>query len=119
MTHLCKKFEIRMKRGSYPISIITGFMIGLFIFSGCTKDNNEDRITWQPKKGVRNAIVVRSYHVTVSTSTGYIMAGRSLREVENRVSVIGRYAMLAWMGLVAFSFLTTIAAAYIEKKKTA
>ena len=39
---------------------------------------HEDRLTWQPQPGVRLASVV------VATPQGYVLAGRSLREVERR-----------------------------------
>jgi hypothetical protein len=41
----------------------------------------EDRITWQPEEGVRIAAVIIRYQ---GASPGFILAGRSLREVEVR-----------------------------------
>ncbi len=46
-----------------------------------TKAFGEDRLTWQPEPGVRSAIVVVR---TNGTHPGFVMAGRSLREVEVR-----------------------------------
>ncbi|MFI5265306.1 MAG: hypothetical protein ACHQT7_01015 [Candidatus Levyibacteriota bacterium] len=40
--------------------------------------NGEDRFTWQPQTGVRNAVVVTKY------KNGYVLVGRSLKEVEKR-----------------------------------
>ncbi len=42
----------------------------------------EDRITWQPEPGVRSAVVIVHYG---GAHPGFVLAGRSLREVEQRV----------------------------------
>jgi hypothetical protein len=42
-----------------------------------TRQNGEDRVTLQPEGGVRIAAVVVRY------DNGFVLAGRSLREVEN------------------------------------
>jgi hypothetical protein len=42
------------------------------------KTGNQNRVTWEPSKGIRSAIVVVKY------SGGYVVAGRSMREVEIR-----------------------------------
>jgi hypothetical protein len=51
---------------------------GVFDF---TKANGEDRITWQPKNGVRMAMVILYSNIG---PVGFIAAGRSLQEVETR-----------------------------------
>src|SRR5512138_1801262 len=43
-----------------------------------SKDGGENRVTWQPQPGVRIASIV------VPDKVGYVVAGRSLREVEKR-----------------------------------
>jgi hypothetical protein len=48
---------------------------GVFDF---VNKNGEDRITWQPKEGLRYAAVIVPYN------KGYVLAARSLREVEVR-----------------------------------
>lgn len=47
-----------------------------------TATHKEDRITWQPRKDVRFAIVVRAF--SGKESNGYLLVGRSLREIELR-----------------------------------
>jgi len=45
------------------------------------RQNGEERVTWQPEPGVRIAsVVVRA----TGTRAGFVLAGRSLREVEKR-----------------------------------
>jgi hypothetical protein len=55
------------------------------------KNNNESRFTWEPKKGVRNAVVMIKY------KDGYILAGRSLREIEKREKIVLLYSLAAWV----------------------
>jgi hypothetical protein len=42
------------------------------------KQNGEDRVSWQPAASVRVAAVIVSY------KDGYVLAGRNMREVEQR-----------------------------------
>lgn len=51
---------------------------GVFDF---TRQNGQDGITWQPQPDVRSAIVVVHYN---GLQSGFVLAGRSLREVEIR-----------------------------------
>jgi hypothetical protein len=69
---------------------------------GYVKENGEDRITWQPEAGVRVAAVVVLY---TGEESGYVMAGRSLREVEKRVDQLGMIAVVAWLAILIASFL--------------
>ena len=58
------------------------------------RQHGEDRITWQPQPGVRMAIVV----VNSNTSgSGFVMAGRSLREVEKRVDQLSIETGILWI----------------------
>ncbi len=59
-----------------------------------TKKHMQDRITWQPRKGVRSAIVVQYYE---GTTSGFVMIGRSLREVEERIERLTKMVGLAWL----------------------
>lgn len=46
------------------------------------RDGGEDRFTWQPEPRNRNAVVVTRY--SAGAQSGFVLAGRSLREVEKR-----------------------------------
>ena len=50
------------------------------IFERMNKQN-EVRVTWQPKRGIRQAIVVTKF---TGVQNGFIVVGRSLKEVEVR-----------------------------------
>lgn len=54
------------------------------------RTHGQTRVTWQPKNGVRSAIVVTKY------SDGFAMSGRSLREVEKRENQILILVVLGW-----------------------
>ncbi len=71
------------------------------------RSHGEDRFTWQPEKGVRDAVVVTKY------SGGFVLAGRSLREVEKRESALLAEVFVGWLISVA----VVASCAYFTKKK--
>ena len=68
------------------------------------RQNGEDRITWQPQSGVRSAIVVTQF--TGSTS-GFVVAGRSLREVEKREDGLLQILEAGWVVMMLATFVAT------------
>lgn len=64
------------------------------------RQHGQDRVTWQPEPGVRVASVVVAYG---GTSSGFVMAGRSLREVEKRIDQVGQIAGAAWLATLVAS----------------
>ena len=56
-----------------------------------TRKLGENRVTWQPREGVRIAAVIVSYR------DGYVLAGRNMREVEAREAQTSAYAGLTWL----------------------
>jgi hypothetical protein len=65
------------------------------------RQHGEERVTWQPQRGVRIASVVRHLHTSAG---GFVLAGRNLREVEAReeqTSTMARFLWLAMLGIVA------------------
>ena len=70
------------------------------------KTSGEKRFTWQPRRDVRSAVVIMKYS---GKNSGFILAGKSLREVEKRVDRLGMIVVLAWAGsLFASLFLVWI-----------
>jgi hypothetical protein len=61
----------------------------------------QDRVTWQPEAGVRSAVVVQPWR------DGFVVAGRSLRLIEEREQQVLLIAGLAW----AVTLCATAAAA--------
>ena len=55
------------------------------------KQGGENRVTWQPQPGARIASVAVPY------KQGYVVAGRSLREVEKRIAQTETIAAVVWI----------------------
>jgi hypothetical protein len=78
--------------------------------------NGEDRLTWQPEPGVRSAAVVDSF-TTPSSTAGFVLAGRSLREIEIRENNIFHLAEFAWIAGLIVMFLIIWVTMWIYKKQ--
>lgn len=68
------------------------------------RQNGEDRITWQPQPGVRSAIVVTQFK---GGNSGFVVAGRSLREVEIREDDALHITLLGMVGMLLVTFVVT------------
>jgi hypothetical protein len=77
------------------------------------RQNSQNRVTWQPEAGVRMATVVVSY------KSGFVMAGRSLTEVEKRESQVESLSGLAMLGIWAATFIFIIPGELLERQKSA
>lgn len=73
---------------------------------------NEDRVTWQPSAGVRQALVI--VHYDSPNGIGFVVAGRNMREVENREGVLVELMALGWAATIIATFLAQIFAAYAQ-----
>ena len=69
------------------------------------KQNGENRITWQPQSGVRSAIVVTQFKGSIS---GFVLVGRSLREVEFLEDHILQLLIFGGIGMLFTTFLATV-----------
>jgi hypothetical protein len=65
----------------------------------------QDRITWQPEAGVRSAVVVQAWR------DGYVVAGRSLRLVEERVDRLSLLTGVAWLLTLGATAVAALGAA--------
>jgi hypothetical protein len=70
-----------------------------------TKSLGETRFTWQPRAGVRSAVVVTYYK---GPTNGYVLVGRSMREIEKRIDNMELIVILAWIATLGTSLATTI-----------
>ena len=59
------------------------------------RTHGEERVTWQPRPGVRIASVV------VRTANGFVVAGRNMREIEIRENNVLKLAILGWLAASA------------------
>ncbi|HVX92652.1 MAG TPA: hypothetical protein VHA74_00895 [Candidatus Dojkabacteria bacterium] len=58
------------------------------------KEHGEDRITWEPQDGVRIATIVQYYK---DKNEGFVVVGRSLKEVEIREASVLYLSMLGFI----------------------
>lgn len=71
---------------------------------------SENRFTWSPKKDVRIAAVLTKY------KDGYVLAGRSLKEVENRVIRLGLTVLIACVVTLATTLVSIGLIGYLKSK---
>jgi hypothetical protein len=77
------------------------------------RQSGENRLTWQPQEGVRSAAVVTYFE---GSHPGFVLAGRSLREVENRVYQLTQIVGLAWVVALAGSFALWLAGLWLNDR---
>jgi hypothetical protein len=71
-----------------------------------TRANGQNRVTWQPEPAVRIAAVIQHF---AGAKPGFVLAGRSLREVEVRENQVLFEALLA-MGITLLALLFVLGA---------
>ncbi len=71
--------------------------------------HGQDRLTWQPRPGVRIAAVVER------AGDGAVLSGRSLREVEARVDQLDMLCMAGWLGGLAVLAAAVIGGQWLTK----
>jgi hypothetical protein len=84
---------------------------GVFAF---TNKHREDVLTWQPRSGVRMAMVVEAVN---SPQIGFVAVGRSLHEVEKRESNLTMMAFVGWLVCAGLLFLHFLFAYFTNKSK--
>lgn len=67
------------------------------------KKKGEVRVIWEPEKGIKTATVVRYYQA--KDNSGYVVTGRSLKEVENRISNLNYLITIGFIVTIILSFL--------------
>ena len=68
--------------------------------------NGDDHFTWQPANGVRLATRVMTYSQDINN--GYIIAGQSLAQAENRENRYTAMAIAAWLATLAWVSLVLL-----------
>lgn len=66
-----------------------------------TKQQGSDSFTWEPKKGVRYATQVLKYDS--GNGGGYVLAGQSLAQIEERTGTYNLIAVLTWLAVVVWT----------------
>lgn len=73
-------------------------------------NQDENRFTWAPKKDVRIAAVLAKY------KDGYVLVGRSMREIETRILVLGLSIIIAWVITLAATFISIVTIQHFKSK---
>lgn len=75
------------------------------------KKDGENRITWEPEPGVRQAIVV-----VPAGDKGFVVAGRGMSAVEERESQLSRDILIGWIVILLITFLSYLWAGEIARR---
>jgi hypothetical protein len=78
-----------------------------------TKTHGQNRFTWQPKNDVREAAVITRFD---GKNKGFVLAGRSLREVEKREDNLMKIVEIVWVISILGSLAVTAAETYVLPK---
>jgi len=80
------------------------------------RQHGEERVSWQPilgtTRGVRIAAVVERVG---GAHPGFVLAGRSLREVEVREAQVRQMAGLTWIGMIALIVIGTLSYGWLTR----
>ena len=83
------------------------------------RQNGEDRFTWEPNPGVRSAAVVTRVTRRVNGENGgFVLAGRSLREVEMREAGLSTIVEVAWAVTILGSLVAVAAVAVFSATRS-
>lgn len=82
------------------------------------RKNGESRITWEPKKGVRIAAVTKRFGGDNATTSGFVLVGRSLREVEKREKNLGIEILFGWLATMIATGISLVINKKIEERTT-
>ena len=85
---------------------------GVFDAAKSANPTHEDRISWQPSSDVRQAIVI----VYVPQKDEYVVAGRNMREVEDREGQLGTFVLLAWLAIMGATLFAKILGHYCRAR---
>ena len=69
------------------------------------RQNGEDRRSWQPEPAARYAAVVERVS---GLHPGFVLVARSLRETEQRISVVQQLAITTWLATFLASLLAVV-----------
>lgn len=79
--------------------------------------HGEDRITWQPRAGVRGAVVIDSIkNASSGVNMGFVAVGRSLREVERREDNLMKMVAVGWIVTLVAVFAAIWISTFSKRK---
>jgi len=82
------------------------------VFASAKKSSTSETIfTWQPQKGIRSAVVIDYYK---GLTPGYVLIGRSIKEVEIRETQQEFIILLGWAATMIASLITVFVLSKIK-----
>ncbi len=81
------------------------------------RSNGEERFSWEPQPGVRIAAVMLHIPAGANVKEGFVVAGRSLREVEVREKQLGQLAFINWLVMMGLIVVGMLAFGYFTRAK--
>ena len=88
------------------------YPVGVFDY---VRQHGQDRVTWQPREGVRHATVVTRY--SGPAGSGFVVAGRSLRDVEEQSMFFLQICAIACLLTLVATAAATAALLFLSEKK--
>ena len=80
--------------------------VGVFEF---VRTHGEERVSWQPVRGSAGPVRIAAVVMRVNGAhPGFVLAGRSLREVEAREELVEHLAGLAWLAMLVLIAIGTL-----------
>jgi len=73
------------------------------------RTNGEDMITWQPQRGIRQALIIKK---TEGRDLYFVVAGRSMRKVEERIGMLAQQMAFGWICSLILLFIVV----WIQKR---
>ena len=84
------------------------------------RKHGENRLTWQPIRGREHGLRIAAVIKPVGgAQPGFVLAGRSMREVEDRIAQVQQMAGLAWLAMLGLILTGTVAYGWTTRKRTA
>ena len=79
------------------------------------RDRGENRVSWETSSGARSATVIVPFKN--SSGAGYVLVGRSLREVEVRVERLFKMVAVGWAATIVATFVSFLLVKILSRQK--
>lgn len=81
------------------------------------RTHGEERVTWQPVHGSRAVRIAAVVERVNGPQPGFVLSGRSMREVEARIGHVQNLAGLTWLAMLGMIFIGTLAFGWMTRAK--
>lgn len=81
------------------------------------RTHGEERVTWRPIAGSRAVRIAAVVERVNGPQPGFVLAGRSLREVQSRIGHVENLAGLAWLAMMGLIVVGTAVFGWMTREK--